>query len=225
MPLHPRARLPDTYACLSPSRFDKLVFVGVSEDRASQLRVLSAITRKYVPLGGDPRRAWALGWSGLPVSFLSLHNRFKLEPSVSLVNVLDRCPPQLTGADLYSLCSDAMTAALKRRVRDLEEGEPLASPRGLVPRGEPGLLLDFRGRTVDIWGPLGKKMPTLGLSPPQTQTTASVAPSSPPGLEPGSSALLLTMEDLLQAAARLQPSVSEQELLRYQRTQRRLAAC
>nr|XP_035979944.1 peroxisome biogenesis factor 6 isoform X3 [Halichoerus grypus] len=123
-------------ALLRPGRFDKLVFVGVSEDRASQLRVLSAITRK-----------------------------FKLEPSVSLVNVLDRCPPQLTGADLYSLCSDAMTAALKRRLQDLEEG-----------------------------------------------------------LEPGSSALLLTMEDLLQAAARLQPSVSEQELLRYRRIQRKLAA-
>ncbi|XP_008064331.1 peroxisome biogenesis factor 6 isoform X2 [Carlito syrichta] len=124
-------------ALLRPGRFDKLVFVGVSEDRASQLRVLSAITRK-----------------------------FKLEPSVSLVNVLDYCPPQLTGADLYSLCSDAMTAALKRRVHDLEEG-----------------------------------------------------------LEPGSSALLLTMEDLLQAAARLQPSVSEQELLRYKRIQRKFAAC
>ncbi|XP_065768800.1 peroxisome biogenesis factor 6 isoform X3 [Muntiacus reevesi] len=124
-------------ALLRPGRFDKLVFVGVNEDRASQLHVLSAITRK-----------------------------FRLEPSVSLVDVLDHCPPQLTGADLYSLCSDAMTAALKRRVRDLEEG-----------------------------------------------------------LEPGSSALLLTMEDLLQAAARLQPSVSEHELLRYKRIQRKFAAC
>ncbi|XP_036763144.2 peroxisome biogenesis factor 6 isoform X2 [Manis pentadactyla] len=124
-------------ALLRPGRFDKLVFVGVSEDRASQLRVLSAITRK-----------------------------FKLEPSVSLVTVLDRCPPQLTGADLYSLCSDAMTAALKRKVQDLEEGR-----------------------------------------------------------EPGSSALLLTMDDLLQAAARLQPSVSEQELLRYKRIQCKFAAC
>eukprot|EP00069_Balaena_mysticetus_P000037 bmy_00068T0 len=124
-------------ALLRPGRFDKLVFVGVSEDRASQLRVLSAITRK-----------------------------FRLEPSVSLVDVLDHCPPQLTGADLYSLCSDAMTAALKRRVRDLEEG-----------------------------------------------------------LEPGSSALLLTMEDLLQAAARLQPSVSEHELFRYKSIQRKFAAC
>ncbi|XP_008827333.1 peroxisome biogenesis factor 6 [Nannospalax galili] len=124
-------------ALLRPGRFDKLVFVGASEDRASQLRVLSAITRK-----------------------------FKLEPSVSLVNVLDCCPPQLTGADLYSLCSDAMTTALKRRVRDLEEGREL-----------------------------------------------------------GNSALLLTMEDLLQAAARLQPSVSEQELLRYKHIQRKFASC
>lgn len=49
---------------------------------------------------------------------------------MSLVNVLDHCPPQLTGADLYSLCSDAMTAALKRRVQDLEKGEPLTSPKG-----------------------------------------------------------------------------------------------
>nr|XP_027806289.1 peroxisome biogenesis factor 6 isoform X2 [Marmota flaviventris] len=124
-------------ALLRPGRFDKLVFVGANEDRASQLRVLSAITRK-----------------------------FKLEPSVSLVNVLDCCPPQLTGADLYSLCSDAMTTALKRKVHNLEEGLELAS-----------------------------------------------------------SALLLTMEDLLQAATRLQPSVSEQELLRYKHIQHKFAAC
>ena len=71
--------------------------------------------------------------SGKPRRTLSLlypYNRFRLEPSVSLVDVLDHCPPQLTGANLYSLCSDAMTAALKRRVRDLEEGELLPRPRG-----------------------------------------------------------------------------------------------
>lgn len=49
---------------------------------------------------------------------------------MSLMNVLDCCPPQLTGADLYSLCSDAMMTALKRRVRDLEEGEPLPALDG-----------------------------------------------------------------------------------------------
>ncbi|XP_028903299.1 peroxisome biogenesis factor 6 [Ornithorhynchus anatinus] len=124
-------------ALLRPGRFDKLLFVGVNEDRGSQLRVLSAITRK-----------------------------FKLEPSVCLASVLDRCPAQLTGADLYALCSDAMTAALRRRVHDVENGLPAEG-----------------------------------------------------------SALLLTMADLLQAAAQLQPSVSEQELQRYRRIQRKFAAC
>lgn len=42
---------------LSLGRFDKLVFVGASEDRASQLRVLSAITRKYALSKG-----WGLEW-------------------------------------------------------------------------------------------------------------------------------------------------------------------
>lgn len=63
-PLHPGAGLSDTHACPFPYRFDKLVFVGVSEDRASQLRVLSAITRKYAPLAGDSEGPWALGWLG-----------------------------------------------------------------------------------------------------------------------------------------------------------------
>ncbi|XP_042301985.1 peroxisome biogenesis factor 6 isoform X2 [Sceloporus undulatus] len=80
-------------ALLRPGRFDKLVYVGVNEDRDSQLQVLSAITRK-----------------------------FKLDPSVNLLDVLDKCPVQLTGADLYALCSDAMMSAIKRKVEWIEEG-------------------------------------------------------------------------------------------------------
>ncbi|KAH1172643.1 peroxisome biogenesis factor 6 isoform X1 [Mauremys mutica] len=124
-------------ALLRPGRFDKLVYVGMNEDRESQLRVLSAITRK-----------------------------FKLDPSVSLSSVLDQCPAQLTGADLYALCADAMMCAVKRKVDWIEEG-----------------------------------------------------------LDTESSALVLTMEDFGQAATRLQPSVSEQELLRYRVIQRKFAAC
>lgn len=45
------------------------------------------------------------------------------------------------------------------------------------------------------------------------------------GLDTESSVLILTMEDFLQAAARLQPSVSEQELLRYKLIQQKFAAC
>ncbi|NXK36751.1 PEX6 factor, partial [Piprites chloris] len=124
-------------ALLRPGRFDKLVYVGINEDRESQLQVLSAITRK-----------------------------FKLDPSVNLTTILEKCPAQLTGADIYALCSDAMMCAVKRKVEWIEEG-----------------------------------------------------------LDTESSALILTMEDFLQAAVRLQPSVSEQELLRYRLIQQRFAAC
>ncbi|XP_077192458.1 peroxisome biogenesis factor 6 isoform X2 [Paroedura picta] len=123
-------------ALLRPGRFDKLVYVGFNEDRDSQLWVLSAITRK-----------------------------FKLDPSVNLLSVLDRCPSQLTGADLYALCSDAMMSAIKRKVEWIEEG-----------------------------------------------------------LDTESSELLLTMDDFVQAAMKLQPSVSEPELLRYKLIRQRFTA-
>ncbi|XP_077073366.1 peroxisomal ATPase PEX6-like [Siphateles boraxobius] len=78
---------------LRPGRFDKLVYVGVNEDRESQLQVLKAILRK-----------------------------FKVDPSVCLSEVVESCPPQLTGADLYALCSDAMMCAIKRKISLITEG-------------------------------------------------------------------------------------------------------
>ncbi|XP_056136218.1 peroxisomal ATPase PEX6 [Lampris incognitus] len=78
---------------LRPGRFDKLVYVGINTDRSSQLQVLKAITRK-----------------------------FHLDPGVSLQEVVERCPPQLTGADLYALCSDAMMAAITRKIALITRG-------------------------------------------------------------------------------------------------------
>uniref|UniRef100_A0A673Z4G9 Peroxisomal ATPase PEX6 n=1 Tax=Salmo trutta TaxID=8032 RepID=A0A673Z4G9_SALTR len=78
---------------LRPGRFDKLVYVGINEDKESQLQVLKAIVRK-----------------------------FKVDPSVSLQDVVERCPPQLTGADIYALCSDAMTSAIKRKIARVTDG-------------------------------------------------------------------------------------------------------
>ncbi|CAB1344770.1 unnamed protein product [Coregonus sp. 'balchen'] len=74
-------------------RFDKLVYVGINEDKESQLQVLKAIVRK-----------------------------FKVDPSVSLQDVVERCPPQLTGADMYALCSDAMMSAIKRKIACVTDG-------------------------------------------------------------------------------------------------------
>ncbi|MCI4383561.1 hypothetical protein PGIGA_G00027780 [Pangasianodon gigas] len=78
---------------LRPGRFDKLVYVGINEDKESQLQVLKAILRK-----------------------------FKVDPSVSLSEIVERCPLQLTGADLYALCSDAMMSAIKRKILHITEG-------------------------------------------------------------------------------------------------------
>lgn len=77
---------------LRPGRFDKLVYVGINEDRESQLQVLQAVLRK-----------------------------FDLDPSLDLAAILDRCPGHMTGADLYALCSDAMTTAVKRKVALIEQ--------------------------------------------------------------------------------------------------------
>uniref|UniRef100_A0A3Q3G1Z2 Peroxisomal ATPase PEX6 n=1 Tax=Kryptolebias marmoratus TaxID=37003 RepID=A0A3Q3G1Z2_KRYMA len=79
---------------LRPGRFDKLVYVGINEDRVSQLQVLQAILRK-----------------------------FKLDPAVKLQNIVDHCPTHMTGADLYALCSDAMTAAIKRKISFINNGK------------------------------------------------------------------------------------------------------
>uniref|UniRef100_A0A6Q2XD70 Peroxisomal ATPase PEX6 n=1 Tax=Esox lucius TaxID=8010 RepID=A0A6Q2XD70_ESOLU len=78
---------------LRPGRFDKLVYVGINEDKESQLQVLKAIVRK-----------------------------FKVDPSISLQDVVERCPPQLTGADMYALCSDAMMSAIKRKIAQITDG-------------------------------------------------------------------------------------------------------
>ncbi|XP_071359513.1 peroxisomal ATPase PEX6 [Trachinotus anak] len=78
---------------LRPGRFDKLVYVGINEDRVSQLQVLQAVLRK-----------------------------FQLDPAVNLQEVVDRCPAHMTGADLYALCSDAMTAAIKRKISLIDDG-------------------------------------------------------------------------------------------------------
>ncbi|KAG7220245.1 hypothetical protein INR49_018344 [Caranx melampygus] len=38
------------------------------------------------------------------------------------VGVVDLCPAQMTGADLYALCSDAMTTAIKRKICLIDDG-------------------------------------------------------------------------------------------------------
>lgn len=81
-------------ALLRPGRFEKLVYLGVCEDREGQVKILQAVTSK-VPLDQD----------------------------VDLERVAELLPFTLTGADLYSLCTDALYTALHRTIQDVTEGK------------------------------------------------------------------------------------------------------
>lgn len=74
-------------ALLRPGRFDRCLYLGVSETHADQLKIIQALTRK-----------------------------FTLDDSVNLVELSEQCPFNFTGADLYALCSDAMLNSIKRKV-------------------------------------------------------------------------------------------------------------
>ena len=74
-------------ALLRPGRLDVLLYVGVAEDSNSKLKVLQALTRKFV-----------------------------LEADIDLPIIAEKCPATFTGADMYALSSDAWMTALKRTV-------------------------------------------------------------------------------------------------------------
>ncbi|KAM3511599.1 hypothetical protein MY11210_004753 [Beauveria gryllotalpidicola] len=73
-------------ALLRPGRFDKMLYLGVSDTHEKQRTILEALTRK-----------------------------FTLHPSVSLAAVAQQLPFTYTGADFYALCSDAMLKAVTRQ--------------------------------------------------------------------------------------------------------------
>ncbi|KAK2741755.1 peroxisomal assembly protein [Myotisia sp. PD_48] len=79
-------------ALLRPGRFDKMLYLGVSDSHDKQLTILEALTRK-----------------------------FSLSPELSLRRVAEKLPYTYTGADLYALCSDAMLKAITRQANAVDD--------------------------------------------------------------------------------------------------------
>ena len=73
-------------ALLRPGRFDKMLYLGVSDTHDKQLTILEALTRK-----------------------------FAVHPDLSLRSVVESLPFTYTGADMYALASDAMLKAITRQ--------------------------------------------------------------------------------------------------------------
>lgn len=46
--------------------------------------------------------------------------RFNIEESFDLTEFVKLCPMNLTGADFYALCSDAVLNAMKRKIKEFE---------------------------------------------------------------------------------------------------------
>ena len=78
-------------ALLRPGRFDKMLYLGISDTHEKQLKILQALTRK-----------------------------FDLDPALSLGRIAEGLPYTYSGADIYALCSDAMLKAIARKVSALE---------------------------------------------------------------------------------------------------------
>ncbi|KAA1478381.1 AAA-domain-containing protein [Dentipellis sp. KUC8613] len=78
-------------ALLRPGRFDRMLYLGISDTDAAQLNVLQALTRK-----------------------------FRLDAELDLRNIVEQCPFTFTGADFYALCSDALLKAMSRKAEEID---------------------------------------------------------------------------------------------------------
>ncbi|TIA71522.1 hypothetical protein E3P91_02530 [Wallemia ichthyophaga] len=120
-------------ALLRPGRFDRMIYLDVPSTHTAQANILAALTRK-----------------------------FKLEDRLDLLkDVTNRLPLNLTGADLYALCSDAMLKCMTRRVmkienelkeiNDMSEGDFVARYSSSHKRPiTPQYYLEFMASSTDI---------------------------------------------------------------------------
>ncbi|CAK9435626.1 uncharacterized protein LODBEIA_P03530 [Lodderomyces beijingensis] len=79
-------------ALLRPGRFDKMLYLGISDTDEKQTKIMEALTRK-----------------------------FQLDESVDLSRIAAKCSFTYTGADFYALCSDSMLNAMTRVANEVDE--------------------------------------------------------------------------------------------------------
>lgn len=95
----------------------------------------------FLPLGGQIHSMFRLAFTPVRVNcfhgnhshLLSVNklgkyeypaaSRFQLDPALDLELLVNSCPDHMTGADLYALCSDAMTSAIKRKISLIVKGK------------------------------------------------------------------------------------------------------
>jgi peroxin-6 len=97
-------------ALLRPGRFDRMLYLAVSQTHLEQLNILQALTRK-----------------------------FKLDEDVGDLQVIaEQCPMNLTGADFYALCSDAMLKSMTRKAEWIDKQVTALNARAEATRAAGG---------------------------------------------------------------------------------------
>lgn len=186
-------------ALLRPGRFDKMLYLGVSDTHEKQTTIMEALTRK-----------------------------FTLAPSLSLPRVAQRLPFTYTGADFYALCSDAMLKAVTRcasavdaKIAAMNTLPPASShSRSASPVYSRSVSSASIASQSDAAGESGEKD---GWS----LVKADKNPNRPDKITPAyffdhyatpeDIAVMVTEEDFMAAQRELIPSVSAKELEHYAR--------
>ena len=81
-------------ALLRPGRFDKMLYVGPCTSMDDKLMVLKAQTKK-----------------------------FNMKKDLTMEKIVELIPMDVTGADLYSVCSNAWMSAVRRQIEKFNSGK------------------------------------------------------------------------------------------------------
>ena len=168
----------------------------------------------------------------------ALTRKFSLAADVDLPALGAACPQQLTGADLYALCADAWMEALKRRIRR-DESSTAAAVTGLTgtlrldnnptrswgdgPRGNVGSAAEFAPSSSHSVVHVDDNEDLYGGSPSDLISEGGLgggnagkyAVSLGEGVD--DALLRVSQIDFLTALRNLVPSLSMEELQKYER--------
>ncbi|KAE8226214.1 hypothetical protein CF319_g1169 [Tilletia indica] len=184
-------------ALLRPGRLDRMLYLSISETHDAQLNILQALTRK-----------------------------FKLDPDLGDLSVIaDQCPFNLTGADFYALCSDAMLKAMTRKAGEVDEKlEKINAEHPLNPRNVSGKAP----------APAPNGLSISDSEQPQDQDQAQASYPHPYPItpqyylaelaQPSEIEVRVSRVDFEAALRELVPSVSKQEMEHYRAVQSKFSS-